>query len=66
MPLLQVCDIINYLSYASLYLEMMRNLPQERPEIYKKFKLRHLAVKINDGSFNEASPNIKLEETILR
>ena len=43
---------------------MMRGLPQEHPEIYKKFKLGYFAAKTNDGSFNLVTPDMKLEQTI--
>ena len=37
MPLFQECDSVNYLRYASLYLEQMWQLPENHPEIYEKF-----------------------------
>ena len=36
LPISRECDSINYLRYAS-YLEMMRKLPEEHPNIYKQF-----------------------------
>ena len=38
LPIFQQCDSINYLRYASFYLEKMRQLPDEFPEIYDHFK----------------------------
>ena len=37
LPIFRECDGINYLRYASLYLEMMWKLPLEHPDIYRQF-----------------------------
>ena len=38
LPIFQQCDSMNYLRYASFYLEKMRQHPDEFPEIYDHFK----------------------------
>ena len=37
MSVFRECDNINYLRYASWYLEKMRKLPVEHPDIYEQF-----------------------------
>ena len=37
LPVFREADCINYLRYASFYLEKMRILPTEHPEIYELF-----------------------------
>ena len=66
LPVFLECDSINYLRYASFYLETTRKLPQDYPEIYKEFIKGKFAVKTNKGSFNAVSLNMKLEQTIQR
>ena len=66
LPVFLECDSINYLRYASFYLETMRKLPQDNPEIYKEFIKGKFAVKTEKGSFNAVSPDMKLEQTIQR
>ena len=66
LPIYRECDSINYLRYASLYLETMRKLPQEHPDIYEKFCTGHFVGRQNQGAFNAASPDMKLEQTIQR
>ena len=58
LPIYREC---NYLCYASLYLETMRKLPQEHPDIYEKFSTGHFVDWQNRGSFNAVSPDMKLE-----
>ena len=57
---------MNYLRYASFYLEKMRQLPDEFPEIYGHFKNGEFAAKGKPGTFNAVSPDTKLEQTIQR
>ena len=59
LPVFLECDSINYLRYALFYLETMRKLPQDYPEIF-------IVVKTKKGSFNAVSPGMKLEQTIQR
>ena len=66
LPIFQECDSINYLRYASWYLEKMRLLPVEHPEIYEKFQQGLFVVRQKPGSFNAVSPDMKLEQTIQR
>ena len=66
LPIFRECDIINYLRYASLYLEMIRKLPEEHPDIYKQFTDGCFVVKQYSGLFNAESPDMKLEQSIQR
>ena len=57
-------DCINYLRYASFYLEKRKMLPTEHPEIYELFISGQFVVKTNTGSFNQAAPDMmKLQQT---
>ena len=64
LPIFQQCDSINYLRYGSYYLEKMRQLPDEFPEIYDHFKNGEFVVKRKPGTFNAGSPDMKLGQTI--
>ena len=44
----------------------MRQLPDEFPEIYDHFKNGEFVVKGKPGTFNAASPGMKLKQTIQR
>ena len=66
LPVFQQCDSMNYLRYASFYLDKMRQLPDEFPEIYGHFKNGEFAVKGKPGTFNAVSLDMKLEQTIQR
>ena len=66
LPLFRECDSINYLRYASLYLEQMRNLEVSHPDVHAQFQLDHFVVKEKDGSFNAVSPDMRLEQSIQR
>ena len=67
LPVFRECDNINYLRYASWYLEKMKKLPSEHPDIYEQFKQNKMfVVKTNHGSFNAVGTDMKLEQTIQR
>ena len=66
LPGFRECDSIKYLRYASWYVEKMRKLPQDHPEIYVKFMQGHFVVKQNSGEFNAVAPDMKPEQTIQR
>ena len=55
LPIYRECDSINYLRYASLYLETMRKLPQEHLDIYERFSTGHFVDRQNRGAFNAVS-----------
>ena len=57
---------INYLRYGSWYLEKMRKLPHEHPEVYKHFQERKFIVKINAGYFKAVAADMKLEQSVQR
>ena len=65
-PLFRENDSINYLGYASLYLEQMRKLPIYHPEIHVVSMSGHFVVQQINGSFNAVSPDMKLEQSIQR
>ena len=44
----------------------MRQLPDEFPEIYNRFKNGEFLVKGKPGTFNAVSPYMKSEQTIQR
>ena len=66
LPIFRESDSINYLRYATLYLEMMRRLPQDHPEIYEKFRTGHFVVNESQRAFNAVSNDMKLKQTIQR
>ena len=64
LPVFLECDSINYLRYASFYLETIQKLPQDYTEIYKEFIKGKFAVKTKKGSFNAVSLDMKLDQTM--
>ena len=60
------CDNINYLRYASWYVEKMGKLPQDHPEMYEKFMQGHFVLKQNNREFNVVAPDMILVQTIQR
>ena len=66
LPLFAGCDRINYLRWASLYLEDMRKLQMDAPEVYENFKSGKFVVKRLEGSFNAVGADMCLEQTINR
>ena len=66
MPTFQQCDSINYLRYASLYLEKMGQLSDQFPKIYDHFKNGEFVVKGKPGTFNAVFRDMKLKQTIQR
>ena len=57
---------VSYQRYCSVYLEMMRQLPEEHPSIFKEFMEGKFLVKTSAGFFNAVAPDIKLEQHIQR
>ena len=66
LPLFIESGSINYVRYASWYLEKMGKLPHEHPDIYKEFMKGKFVVKTSRGNFNAVAPDMKLEQTIQR
>ena len=66
METVENCGSISYLRYVSFYLEQMRQLPDEFPEIYDHFKNGEFVLKGKPGSLNPVSPDTNLEQTIQR
>ena len=57
---------VNYQRYCSLYLEMMRHLPEEHPSIHKEFMEGKFIVKTSAGFFKGVAPDMKLVQSIQR
>ena len=55
---------INYLRYGFWYLEKMRKLPHEHPEVYRHFQEGKFVVKTNAGYFKAVAADMKLEQSI--
>ena len=58
------CDSINYLRYATFYLENMRRLRTDHPGIYEMFMKGCFVINESHRKFSGVSPDIKLEQTI--
>ena len=66
LPIFTEFDTINYLRYGSLYLEQIRRLPQDYPEIHNKFMNGLFVLKQKTECFNSVVGGLKLEQTISR
>ena len=66
IPVLCQDGSVNYQRYCSLYLEMMRQLPEEHPSIYKELMEGKFVVTTSAGFFNAVAPDMKLEQSIQR
>ena len=66
MPVLREFDAINYLRYASWYLERILVLEVPHPNLFRRFSMGLFAVKDHPGSFNAVAPDLKLEQTNQR
>ena len=64
MAIFQEFDAVNYLRYGSYYLETIKILEVEHPELYRKFMM--FVVRDHTGSFNSVAPDMKLEQSIQR
>ena len=65
-PIFRGCDSINYLRYATFYLESMRRLPTDHPAIYEIFMKEYFVINESHRKFSGVSPDIKLKQTIQR
>ena len=65
-PIFRGCDSINYLRYATFYLESMRRLPTDHPAIYEMFMKGYFVINESHRKFSGVSPDMKLEQTIQR
>ena len=50
---------VNYLQYGSWYLEKMRKLSHEHPDVYKHFQEGKFVVKTNAGYFKAVAADMK-------
>ena len=64
IPVFCQAGSVNYQRYCSFYLEMMRQLPEEHPSIYKSFIEGKFVAKTSAGFFNAVAPNMTLEQSI--
>ena len=64
IPIFRAFDSINYLRYASWYLERIKRLELDSPFLYRKFLQGHFVVKDKPGRSNLVAPDVKLEQTI--
>ena len=62
LPLFRENDSINFLRYASIYLQQMRRLPIHHSETHATFMSRHFIAQQINGSFNLVSSYMKLEK----
>ena len=66
LPTFAECDGVNYFRYASIYLEQMRRLPIDHPEVCSGFLAGDFVIKTKKRSFNAVAPDMKLEQSIQR
>ena len=66
LPLFAIFDKVNYLRWASLYLEDMRRLPETHPEVHRQFMEGNFVVKRTAGLFKAIAVDLALEQTINR
>ena len=57
-------DATNYLRWASLYIEDMRQLPKTAPSMYKNFSNGNFSIQDKPGRFIAVGGDQKLEQTI--
>ena len=66
LPIFRGCDSINYLRYATFYLESMRTLPIDHPAVCEMFMKGYFTITESHRKFSGVSPDMKLEKTIQR
>ena len=66
MAIFQEFDAVNYLRYGSYYLEKIKILEVEHPELYQKCMMSEFVVRDHTGSFYSVVPDMKLEQSIQR
>ena len=66
LPIFRGCDSINYLRYATFYLESVRRLPTDHSAIYEMFMKGYFVINESHRKFSGVSPDMKLEQTIQR
>ena len=65
-PVFLEFDRINYLRYASWYVEKIKVLRSDNRYLYDNFMAGRWVIKDKEGRFNSVSPDMKLEQTIQR
>ena len=63
MPIFHVFDRVNYVRWASMYLEDMRNIESEHPAFYRHFVDVHFVVLRTQCKFNAVGADMGLEQT---
>lgn len=66
LPMFAAFDSTNYLRWSSLYLEDMRKLPENYPQVHQAFKDGEFAMKRSVGNFKAVGADMALEQTINR
>ena len=65
-PIFLGADAIHYLRYCSFYLETLKSLKYDHPQLYAAFMKGNLVIKTSKGPFNAVAVDMKLEQTIQR
>ena len=66
LPVFCQAECINYLLYATWYLEKLRRLNKKYPDIHTEFLAERFVVQTSVGTFKAVSPDMKLEQTVNR
>lgn len=66
LSMFAVFDNVNYLRWASIYLEDMQRLPDIAPEVYAQFTNENFSIKRTSGKFRAVGGDQALEQTIIR
>ena len=66
LPVFCQANCINYLRYATWYLEKVQTLDQKHPDIHNEFLAGGFVVQTSVGTFKVVSPGMKLEQTVNR
>ena len=64
LPVFCETDNINYLRYATWYLEKLQRQDQKHPDIHTKFLAGRFIVQTSVGTFKAVSLDMKLEQTV--
>ena len=66
LPIFAGCDHTNYYRWAAVYLEDMRRLQKDAPDVYENFAAGKFSIKRTAGKFNAIGADMCLEQTINR
>ena len=65
-PILMGAGSINYLRYATFYLEQLKTIKETQPDLWISLVDGGFVVKLKQGSFNAVAPDMGLEQSIQR